>query len=1110
MRRSIVSIAGAAAVLAFTVLCAPVSAWVKVGDGIEYQSFTAAGPNNLFVCRMARNNTNAILESMIGSGFINDGASEIVRNQAARYDEAINWWGQEWGKRNDVVVAVNGDFFASSIPSGGQHHAGWQAKQYGNFGGFSGFGYRLDRNPFVGGCINNIASNQYAYFLSNGTTIRFDGINIARTTDTMMIYTPQYNTRTPAATSGVEVLVELPRPMLMAGGSAGTVGTIKQIWQNSGSHYIPFDHVVLSADGSKATSLLAAAVVGQQVRISQYINDYNPPDTCGNNGCNYNTGVIWENTYASVGQNYHFVRNGVLWPPDSVCHPGYIGLTNLNPRTALAYNSTYIYFIVCDGRSASSVGMGLAQLGQWCIDVLQATEAVNLDGGGSSTMVVNGVVKNVPSDGSERAVANGFAIVNVLPKLQSTLFSAGQTVTVNAATTRVYLGPNDTVGYSATVGNNTVGTIAAHALNGIYSKNKFWWYVDFGGGTVGWIEEMRLIQDAAAPTVVQHPVSTTACSGETAKFRVAATGRTTALGYRWQKNGVNLSDGGHYSGVLTPELIISNIDPNDYASYRCGVTNSYGTTYSDSATLSPGSQPAAPGALPASNIGTDTIKWNWSAVPEAQYYQLWTAASGGTQIGGTIDTNSYTETGLNPGTSYTRYVESVGCGVSAARTPLGPAATTARYCPENGGFEGGFTGGIGNHWIKASGGDGTESYSSSSTAHSGTYSQRVEDPVGGQAYTPWVYQKINLQPGRQYVLSYWSWRATTSGFVTAINYNADGGDLSGNGWETGAGAAGGAWTRKVLNPFTAGAGGLVTIGFRGGANGGDTYGLVDDFIIAPAPPTSSGGGGTICNGQSATVTASGGFGGTSSELHWYTGPNGTGTHVGTGASLVVSPTATTTYYPRWQAASNCGGCCISDDGPAVTVTVNNCQPTVTSITPNYGPNTGTTSVTNLAGANFVSGASVKLARTGYADILAAGVTVEDPAKITCQIDLAGRKTGLWDVVVTNPGGLYSTLSNGFGVTVSDSKPAVGTTIASLVHSVASPGALNFRFRVWGRVETINSSLFWLDDGSGVRIKVFAPGYTGIVNGGFASAAGTADVSVSPPVLVSRPDRILGY
>ena len=38
--------------------------------------------------------------------------------------------------------------------------------------------------------------------------------------------------------------------------------------------------------------------------------------------------------------------------------------------------------------------------------------AVNMDGGGSSVMVVNGAIKNSPSDGIERAVVNGLMMVN--------------------------------------------------------------------------------------------------------------------------------------------------------------------------------------------------------------------------------------------------------------------------------------------------------------------------------------------------------------------------------------------------------------------------------------------------------------------------------------------------------------------------------------------------------------------------------------------------------------------------------------------------------------------------------------------------------------------------
>ncbi len=39
--------------------------WTSVGDGIDYQAFSAAGPNNLFVTRMTRSNTNTTIDTSI-------------------------------------------------------------------------------------------------------------------------------------------------------------------------------------------------------------------------------------------------------------------------------------------------------------------------------------------------------------------------------------------------------------------------------------------------------------------------------------------------------------------------------------------------------------------------------------------------------------------------------------------------------------------------------------------------------------------------------------------------------------------------------------------------------------------------------------------------------------------------------------------------------------------------------------------------------------------------------------------------------------------------------------------------------------------------------------
>lgn len=92
-------------------------------------------------------------------------------------------------------------------------------------------------------------------------------------------------------------------------------------------------------------------------------------------------------------------------------------------------------------------------------------------------------------------------------------------------------------------------------------------------------------------------------------------------------------------------------------------------------------------------------------------------------------------------------------------------------------------------------------------------------------------------------------------------------------------------------------------------------------------------------------------------------------------------------------------------------------PTVTSITPNTGANTGNVPVT-IAGSDFQAGAAVKLTKTGQPDINATGVAVVSAGQITANFDLTGTATGAWNVVVTNPDAQSGTLSNGFTVTFS--------------------------------------------------------------------------------------------
>lgn len=83
-----------------------------------------------------------------------------------------------------------------------------------------------------------------------------------------------------------------------------------------------------------------------------------------------------------------------------------------HPRTAvgLSKNRRYLYLVVVDGRSTLSRGMTCNELADLMVN-LGAWTAMNLDGGGSSTMSVAGLgTVNNPSDGSERVVSNHWAV----------------------------------------------------------------------------------------------------------------------------------------------------------------------------------------------------------------------------------------------------------------------------------------------------------------------------------------------------------------------------------------------------------------------------------------------------------------------------------------------------------------------------------------------------------------------------------------------------------------------------------------------------------------------------------------------------------------------------
>jgi hypothetical protein len=478
---------------------------------------------------MDRNNLSAILDSGIAQGRISYG-TEKVSDQFKRYDDAINFWGSYWGQRNKVVVAINGSYFNwNGVPESGQIISGWYAKRYSDFGGSSGFGYRTDRTIFIGQCVVNPADKQLVSIVRGGATIaswQISGVNVSRADNQLILYTPQYDDATHTAATGLEVLVELSRPTLVLPQPAYASGTVRKILDLKGATFIPFDHVVLSASGSVRTQLLGTLQVGDEVRISQEITTYDKD-------CQTPYNQTWTKTYASVSGGFNNLRDSQIIATTEA------GGLAKNPRTVIAYNSQYIYFIVIDGRTQRSVGMTYAEAAAFARDTLGATWATTQDGGGSSVMVVNGAIKNHPvsqckaaiflplvvNNGSaaalqaaptptppnatpaaadtttaayslytcEREVANSMMMINVVPAARSGKFPASAAVTLTAAA-EIRLGPGTNYPAFTTLQAGARGLVLSpHSgtLNGIAAKNLSWWKVAFGS-VEGWVDERFL------------------------------------------------------------------------------------------------------------------------------------------------------------------------------------------------------------------------------------------------------------------------------------------------------------------------------------------------------------------------------------------------------------------------------------------------------------------------------------------------------------------------------------------------------------------------------------------------------------------------------------------
>lgn len=174
--------------------------------------------------------------------------------------------------------------------------------------------------------------------------------------------------------------------------------TVTEVRKNQPPVVIPQNgYIIASSNAATMENMLTSFEQGNPVSLNIEL-DFSPED------------VDW-----SFGALNYIVKDGVENEISSQ-------VLGANPRTAIGFNkdNTEMIMVTIDGRHHSYVGVKQTELAQIMIE-LGAYNAVNMDGGGSTTMGVdflrnaNVTIVNIPSDGRERKIASGVGVFNDSP-----------------------------------------------------------------------------------------------------------------------------------------------------------------------------------------------------------------------------------------------------------------------------------------------------------------------------------------------------------------------------------------------------------------------------------------------------------------------------------------------------------------------------------------------------------------------------------------------------------------------------------------------------------------------------------------------------------------------
>ena len=219
------------------------------------------------------------------------------------------------------------------------------------------------------------------------TSHPINGLNRPRADNELIIFTPEFHRTTLTEPTGLELIVR--------------GGQIIEMRDLQGSSSIPADGFVISASGTAREWALRHLRRGLRVRLKLNLSPVEVDQT-----------DLWKQATSIIGGGPQLIRNGRVEITNAAekILPSFV--SDGHPRTAIAkLKSGQILLLTVDGRQpGESIGMSLNMLADLLIE-FGALEAINLDGGGSTTMVIRNKLVNKPSDATgERPVSDAILV----------------------------------------------------------------------------------------------------------------------------------------------------------------------------------------------------------------------------------------------------------------------------------------------------------------------------------------------------------------------------------------------------------------------------------------------------------------------------------------------------------------------------------------------------------------------------------------------------------------------------------------------------------------------------------------------------------------------------